>query len=282
METVAIIIPIYKPTISFFEEQSLLQCFKVLTNYDIYLIHPVGIDLSYYRLLQKKSRLRFLEKGFDKHYFEGIGGYNNLMVSENFYKGFNTYEFLLIYQLDAYIFKDDINKWCNKKYSIIGAPIHETIFKILTKKYSDDFNKQINSSICYMNGGFSLRHIQTMIEILQNSKSKTELLLKNLWPEDIIINLLLAEGNMNLPHKSDALKFSFEAYPDEAYKLNSKRLPTGCHAWYRNDFGIHNNLFWFKHIIPFYYYKLQITELTLGIINKNSLRLKRFFNYIRK
>ena len=58
---------------------------------------------------------------FNDTYFESIYGYNQLMLNVEFYEAFSK-KYILIYQTDAFIFKDDLNYWCEKDYDYIGAP----------------------------------------------------------------------------------------------------------------------------------------------------------------
>ncbi|MBD2700673.1 hypothetical protein IC229_08500 [Spirosoma sp. BT702] len=278
---IVVVIPLYKSKISFFEKKSFIQCLIVLKNYDICIVYPNSLDITFYKFHLKNASVSYSEKHFDDYYFRDINGYNNLMLSVNFYQQFIDYSFLLLYQLDAYIFKDNLKEWCNKSYAFIGAPIHDDILTIIEQKYLSDFETGIKKSISFMNGGFSLRHIQNTINLLQIKEQRIQLLLNKNWPEDMIITLLLGEDNNNLPSKCEAANFAFEAHPRDAYKTNLKQLPTGCHGWYRNDFGIHDNMFWFKHIIPVYYYKIQFLNQFQHIFMKYAKRLNRFVNYLR-
>ncbi|GAB3693572.1 hypothetical protein GCM10027592_13560 [Spirosoma flavus] len=281
MENIVIIVPVYKKEISFFEKKSLSQCLIVLKKYDICIVHPDGLDVSYYDTRLKKAGVNFLIKAIDSQYFQGIDGYNRLMLSVGFYQQFTDYNFLLLYQLDAYIFKDQISEWCNKNYTLVGAPIHEDILKIIRHKYFVDFNTKLDQKIILMNGGFSLRHIQTIIKVLQYKEERIQNFLNKSWPEDMILAILLSENKYKLPDKKEALTFAFEAHPRQAYKANAQQLPTGCHAWYRNDFGIHDNNFWFKKIIPLYYYKTQFLDHICYLLGKYTRRANRIINYFR-
>jgi hypothetical protein len=43
-------------------------------------------------------------------------------LSEEFYQAFTDFEFMLIYQLDAFVFRDELADWCRSGYEYIGAP----------------------------------------------------------------------------------------------------------------------------------------------------------------
>lgn len=59
---------------------------------------------------------------FPDTYFKGIAGYNRLMMSPEFYETFAQWEYILIYQTDAWVFSDRLSEWCSKGYDYIGAP----------------------------------------------------------------------------------------------------------------------------------------------------------------
>ena len=50
-----------------------------------------------------------------------------------------------------------------------------------------------------------------------------------------------------VPSEMEAMKFSFENFPEYLYKLNSEDLPFGCHEWFK----YYNYLFYKKYIINF-------------------------------
>ena len=79
------------------------------------------------------------------------------MISSKFYKSFKTYEFLLIYQTDAWVFRDDLLEWCNKDYDYVGAPWFTGYDD--TKGIKKAFN-------AVGNGGFCLRKTKSMLRVL--------------------------------------------------------------------------------------------------------------------
>ena len=44
------------------------------------------------------------------------------MLSPEFYRRFSDTDYILVCQLDAYIFRDELLSWCKKEYDYIGAP----------------------------------------------------------------------------------------------------------------------------------------------------------------
>ncbi len=107
MKQVAVIIPIYKTDLSAFDLISLTQTCQVLASYPLIVAHPDTLDISHiirqFPLLQSQS--------FPPSFFDGIMGYNRMMLSPQFYQAFLDYEYILICQTDAYILRDELTFW---------------------------------------------------------------------------------------------------------------------------------------------------------------------------
>lgn len=78
-----------------------------------------------------------------------------------------VYSHTLIYQPDAFIFKDDLSKWCSKGYEYIGAP---NVGKARQNVYSPAMPMRVG------NGGFSLRSIPAFMRFFDGQKP-----VFNLW-----------------------------------------------------------------------------------------------------
>ncbi|MBQ8530345.1 MAG: hypothetical protein IJ430_04200 [Parabacteroides sp.] len=258
-----IVIPVYKENPDKDEFVSLIQCLRILNNYDICLIVPNNLNISNYSSIFIRYNIRLNVKYFDPFYFKGISGYNRLMLSRDFYCSFEFYDYMLIYQLDAYVFRDDLMYWCKKNYDYIGAPW----------LYSDgSFNKKISG-----NGGLSLRRIRSFIDLFNMSGKlfSYEGLFSYLENRGFIhrffyyVRILLFGGNtldylisineqnedrfyaslkykllnpFKVPDYKESMFFSFECSPNLLFKETLEELPFGCHAW-RKNFS-----FWEKYI----------------------------------
>ena len=62
--------------------------------------------------------------------------------------------------------------------------------------------------------------------------------------EDIKWSKLINKRKGRLPSAMEAIKFSFENYPEYLYQLNNEELPFGCHDWYK-----YYNFLFYKDII---------------------------------
>ena len=262
---VIIIIPIYREKFTSFEEISLRRVLKVLgKKYPISFICPENLSLKeYHKITQSNTLLNLSHKRFPASYFESIQSYNRLMLSSNFYKEFLKYEYMLIYQLDCYIFKDDLEYWCHQKYDYIGAPwFTYTLYnlskfeklKFFTEQYLDKIlKKDISEKSLYYqvgNGGFSLRKINKFYKILEKYSSKViNKYIGNdstsLYNEDVFWSYEVNKGIVNkikIPFFKKAAHFSLDPCPSIGMKIINTDLPFGCHAWHKNL------LFWKNYI----------------------------------
>jgi len=140
-----IIVPIYKKILTEQEYISLCQLLKIMDNkYDIICICPKSLDMSYYKDLNC-----FIWVYFEDIFFDSIEKYNQLCLNWKFYNKFVNYKYMFIYQLDAYINYDNLEYFISLNYDFIGA-LHYAPYLMCG------------------NGGFSLRKIQSMINILKN------------------------------------------------------------------------------------------------------------------
>jgi hypothetical protein len=260
-----VVIPIYKENPLQTELLALEQCVKILNKYPIIFVTHNYLICSAYENICNKYHITIAYEYFSSFYFKNISGYNALMLSTKFYRRFAIYNYILVYQLDAYIFSDQLEFWCKKNYDYIGAPFFSK---------SDDGspifgnNWGAGSLVFIGNGGLSLRKTQTFINVCShtlqimsffylldvvhhviNIKQKNIIykilsyLVKRLknklrlfcYPinEDVAFaRIFLNYGK--IPPITEAIQFSFDNYPEYLYDINKKTLPFGCHAWNKN------------------------------------------------
>lgn len=261
---VAVVIPHYREMLNEDERLSLNQCAEVLGKYDLFTVLPEDIKGKCITDLFAQKGISIIRKAFQKEYFDGIRGYNQLMLSKHFYQAFAEYEYILIYQTDAFVFRDELIEWCEKGYDYIGAPWFQSywIWKSKTKLWTSG------------NGGFSLRKVSSFLKVLNHKGTFKPLrsflninnspLLKikklpinqlfkltientveffiaiNQTTEDRFWGVDTMESyiDFNVAPNEVAMRFSFECNPRYLYQLTNQELPFGCHAWrkYDNDF----------------------------------------------
>ena len=235
---VKVVIPIYKNYFGDLEEKSFLQCMKILKEYPIVLVQPEGLDNSY--ITDKFPNITV--EAFSKKYFENISGYNELLLSASFYERFLDSEFMLIYQLDAFIFKNALKEWCAKNYDYIGAPWIATQHSKIVEKILglfDSKKKKERKQIFYKvgNGGFSLRKISSHHKIAKEQESFiADFLRAEKKPiyaiEDVFWSLKAPEffKDFKIPDYKEALHFAIDRKPEIAFKLINNEIPFGCHG----------------------------------------------------
>lgn len=257
MQKVAIVIPVYKSDLDGNEKVSVRRTIKMLGHYPIFLVCPEDMnDTSQYDDLAEAAGIALQKERFDPHYFEGIAGYNRLMLSKSFYARFAEFEFVLICQPDAYVFRDELMAWCSKGYDFVGAPIFG--------RFSDEVFHPDQSRVG--NGGFSLRRIKAFLEyfdgkkhVIETSDIAERIGLKEKPMTRWLVWLLMALGwrnkptsvakrwkyneddfwsgmlngtryELSKPEVREAMLFAFERFPSEVYAITGT-LPFGCHAW---------------------------------------------------
>ena len=242
MKKVVIVVPVYKQNLNDDERKSLKQLHSVLGKYDIKIVCPEGMDVGEYSLILGETHTQ----RFDGKYFSDRMAYCKLVSSVEFYETFNEYEYMLIYQLDCWVFRDELEQWCDKGYDYIGAPFFVKWF--------------IDRGLYVGNGGFSLRKISSIIAYLKKYKGR------GLPHDDTDDGFFAAnwEGSLNIPSPQEASMFSLEEAPAQQYAQNGNKLPFGCHAYKRYDWG-----FWRKYIDCDFYSELK-NEVTFCILNYND------------
>lgn len=241
----AVVVPIYKTELSPFEEVSLKRCFEVFCNRPVTIIAPRSLELNKIEFL---SGIPLNEIRFDDEYFTSTATYNRLMLLPEFYDRFSDFDFILIYQLDAFAFADELATWCNAGYDYIGAPwirdvIDEYKMAGILPFWVRWKRKIYRSKKCTVgNGGFSLRRVETFRKVLRHFKY-----FSNKWhsQEDVFWSCVAPALYpwFRIPVESVAMKFAFESEPYKCYEINNRKLPFGCHAWERHDIAFWRPIF---------------------------------------
>lgn len=216
-EKVAVVIPYYHSQLSELEQISFKQCLKVLFKYPIILIVPDTMEESEY---PNERDLIFIK--VPSQWLKSVSTYNRMMLDTNFYNIFCGYEYILLYQLDAFVFRDELMKFCEMGYDYIGAP-----WPLGTRYYKD-----IKHCIWDVgNGGFSLRNVEASLAMLKKNPADTWNLAEDIYWATC------DSSEFHVAPKEIAVGFSIELFVRKMFELNQKRLPFGCHAWEKRDFS---------------------------------------------
>lgn len=235
------------------EEISYRHLLHYLGGYDRYVVAPRGLDIAWDG---------FGVKRFDSRYFGSADAYKRLILDRRFYEAFQDYEHVLIYHLDALVFRDELEEWCRAGYDFIGAPL------LKDPERPEEGFKLVG------NGGFSLRRVSSCLTVIDSPEYEVppaeyweryfadepwHVRLRGL-PRTILKGIRALngprwemsrwEGNCDIffarrathyhpgfriaPFDA-ALRFAFECAPRYCFERNGRRLPFGCHAWARYD-----------------------------------------------
>lgn len=226
LRKVIIGVPIYKTNMSHLEKIAFAQLMKILGNYEITFIAPSSMKMTYDNNLQRCN--------FDDKWFYNRENYSELLLSDFFYERFIGYEYLLIYQLDAFVFKDELMKFCNAGYDYIGAPVVGCDWRFFHVG----------------NGGLSLRNVQkslAMVKCRDEIKKKMFALMDyDYFAEDLFFSYCGYDKEIDFRVPSARLASTFSVEMDYAHGLRdiSKRgLPFGCHYWPKMNYD-----FWKRYI----------------------------------
>lgn len=246
-----VIIPVYKSEMSANERISFKQNLAILRQWDIYIITYEGLDLKEYFDIALSINKKISVKTFAQDFYKNIAGYNRLLTNVELYTSFNSYKYMLVCQLDVYLFRDDLFQWIQKDYDFIGPPL---------------MSKDKDGNPQYWrvgNGGYSLRKVSTFIDLLSTYQSllksilhdplnilyqiksyygylrirenQTKRFSKDIKNEDVFFakNIQNSWKTFKVPSMEEARTFGFDEFPQKLYKDNNEQLPMGVHAWWR-------------------------------------------------
>lgn len=267
--TFQVVIPLYTNLLQPYEAISIQRAFACFEG-NITLVIPQGFKPTHKLFTHLQYNIQY----FEPAYFNGIAGYNKLLLTPQFYQAFINYTFILIYQPDCYVFNPTLQPWLSKGYSYIGAPWFWDSFYP-----KPQFTKK---TAMVGNGGLSLRNVTHCLAVLKGNKAikynhNTYLIKQrgqhqkwvkrnsdnaqqyikdavNLRPltavqyiakhpiiEDVFWSIVAPQynSNFNVSPLLIGMQFCFEAYPELCYQLNNKQLPFGAHAWWRYNLSFY-------------------------------------------
>jgi hypothetical protein len=192
----------HKELLSGYELDSFRQWIKILKDRKIFFVIPESIDEEFYLNLGENIVI----KKVDDSWLESYSTYNRTLTKPEFYRMFEDYDYMLIYQTDCWIFEDRLDYFMNMEFDWYGAPW-------------PFWNDKVG------NGGFSLRKISEMIDVCE--KYKNDICNEN---EDTWF-CIRHENELNICDSHTASEFSLETNP-EKYLQNMKGMPMGLHGKY--------------------------------------------------
>lgn len=214
-KSIMVLIPIYRESLSKVEVLSLYRTRHVLANHAIFFVAPEGM------------RKFITAKGYEVVYFpdkcmNSLSAYNKLLMSRVLYEKFQGFEYILICQLDVWVFHDSINEFLDLPYDYIGAP---AIVRM---------NEHGDPELFGANGGFSLRRVQSFLKILDAHKEEAEQWTGN---EDEFFSFCGEKYSeeFRVAPQEIAMQFAFDRFSRYMYRKNQERLPMAWHGWLSYD-----------------------------------------------
>ena len=267
---VAIVVPMHnRAELTPDEQISFQHLTHYLGAYDKYLAIPESLQIRLPGCALKR---------FGSEYFGSAIASTRLLLSENFYRCFEEYHYILIYHLDALALSDQLAAWCETGLDYIGPPWIRCADSPWVK------DSRVG------NGGFSLRKIESFLKVFRSNEywidpdeywrekyAERPLHIRLLnSPRRLIKKMprfnkarlemarwhLRPDGTSNEDHfwsdraqhympdfrvasLEQGLRFAFEVAPRMCFDLTRGRLPFGCHAWPRYD-----RAFWEPYLLP--------------------------------
>ena len=214
---VAVVIPNHKEELDEFEKISLAQVRKVLEKYPIIFALPAGKKFSF---LRQDDNVIY----FPPQFFQNVKAYNILMMSPNFYAAFRAFDYILIHELDAFVFRDELEYFCSLGYDYIGAPWPFWLEWLRN-------TRRVKSRVG--NSGFCLRNVKAHYNLLAGHSEFVNKFLGSNNDDFFSRCGQTADLNFHVAPYNVACKFSAEVNPERVVKKNGGKLPFGCHAWFK-------------------------------------------------
>ena len=259
-EEVAVTVPVYRRAPDECDAAALRQCVSVLGGHPLILFMPESLDAAPWLALSPKAAV----KRFDDRFFASVAGYSSLMLSPFFYEHFTGFGYILVHQLDAWVFRDELTDWCRRGYEYVGAPFFIT-----------DGRGRLP---VVGNGGLSLRKVSAMKRVLSETGGRMfppellKLFFRNHWTsgnyakaffqllrivgsgnrrgkivsrmrrdgdnEDMVLGYLnrrfVADGLVT-PDVREAAHFALDMESGYFFANGGGRMPFGIHGWNRPD-----------------------------------------------
>lgn len=224
-----IIVPVYKEHLSPDEVASFIQLRKILgENYDVALVCPKSLEVKEYLDIWKAEKdLPLIVDRYDDKNFVSWLAYGKFMTLPEIYKNYRkNYEYMLVYQLDGWVFRDELQYWCDKGYDYIGG----LEFDVPNMMYNRLF----------YNGGVSLRKISAMLKYIK--KNDDEFLRDRYWDDRYFSRNY--NNVLNTAPGYEAVLFCLDQFPSQFYN-ETRKIPCFAHAWKRYNYD-----FWKPLINP--------------------------------
>lgn len=191
---------------------------------------------------------------FERFKWNGFNEFGELMTNHKFYGRFREFEYILICHMDAFVFYDELERWCAYGYDYIGSFIYNRFWtgrRSLTHKLMG-----FKTPEYYSNGGFALKRVTGFYNVTSRFRYYINLYhwIRRLRKRGFLDDIFTCELFPNLSSKFSVAPKSLSQQFGAAYEgweendlpfANSEHnaLIFGCHGWIQ-----YNQKFWLPYI----------------------------------
>ena len=226
------LIPIYMEELSGNEKRSLDEVCEKLKNVPLEFMAPGNLNCEWYRNTYPNIPI----KSFDCWDKQSLQDYNDLLMTPEFYRTFEEYEYIFIFQTDARFLgtENQLIAFADKGFDYIGAPWGQNGMRFLKRVipgagHSKLLRKLEGEVIARVgNGGVSLRRVSAMIRFLESHKKEL-----SEWEkaEDLFIGYYGAKHPKSIALADVETAYSFAMEMDMEEYIKAGRIPMAVHKW---------------------------------------------------
>lgn len=227
--TVVAVVPVHTAQLSDAEWQTVAHNLQVLQGLKMVLLVPERVDVEAFPEFVSSCEIQRVPD----HWMTpgSLHGYNEMMLSADFYALFDAYDYMLVCQPDAWLFRNEVMAWCRRGFDYVGAPWWRKgiwswpLLSLFFPKRRKLYGK-------VGNGGLSLRRIDAFIHVCRTEQRRINHYLSqthHTFGEDVF--WAVEPKHFHYPTMDEALMFSFDTRPERCYEATGHTLPMGCHGW---------------------------------------------------
>lgn len=226
------LVPIYMEELSGNDKRSLDEIYEKLKVVPLEFIAPANLDREWYRCTYPDIPI----KSFEQWNKKSLQDYNDLLMTSEFYRAFDKYEYVYIFQTDARFLgtEEQLLSFVDMGLDYIGAPWGRDGMRFIKRVipgagHSKLLRKLEGEVIARVgNGGVSLRKVSAMIHFLESHKKEL-----SEWEkaEDLFIGYYGAKHPNSIALADVETAYSFAMEMDMEEHIKSGRIPMAVHKW---------------------------------------------------
>lgn len=240
-QKVGVVIISHRESLSENEILSLRQCMNIFRSRPIYICCSTHFDTRVYTDVAAEFDTDCRIIRMDPVFFHVDQTRQLLMRTPQFYNYFTDFEYVLTYQLDCWVFRDDLDNFCESGYDYLCAPLVEECKDISTQNFI--LPEIIISGLMMTKVSAMIKciYMQLRDDLMHNYKS---ILSKPYISDKKSMGSYLTSINSEFKTAPEdiCMEFAFGAKPRQFYE-KIKKLPCCC-----KGYVYHDKEFWSKFI----------------------------------